>query len=44
MKPLLKQSAPELDPWLTVNSSAAWVCYVARQHDRVIAWCRHTLR
>ncbi len=44
-KPSLKPSA--LSSWirlcLTVNSSAAWVCYVARQYDRVIAWCRHTL-
>jgi TolB-like protein/Tfp pilus assembly protein PilF len=38
------ERAVELDPLcLTVNSSAAWVCYVARQYDRVIAWCRHTL-
>jgi TolB-like protein/Tfp pilus assembly protein PilF len=38
------ERAVELDPLcLTVNSSAAWVCYVARRYDRVIAWCRHTL-
>jgi tetratricopeptide (TPR) repeat protein len=38
------ERAVELDPLcLTVNSSAAWVCYAARQYDRVIAWCRHTL-
>ena len=38
------ERAVELDPLcLTVNSSAAWVCYVARQYDRVMAWCRHTL-
>jgi TolB-like protein/tetratricopeptide (TPR) repeat protein len=38
------ERAVELDPLcLTANSSAAWVCYTARQYDRVIAWCRHTL-
>jgi TolB-like protein/Tfp pilus assembly protein PilF len=38
------ERAVELDPLcLTVNSSAAWVCYAARQYDRVVAWCRHTL-
>jgi TolB-like protein/tetratricopeptide (TPR) repeat protein len=38
------ERAVELDPLcLTVNSSAAWVCYTARQYDRGIAWCRHTL-
>jgi len=38
------ERAVELDPLcLTVNSSAAWARYAARQYDRVITWCRYTL-
>jgi len=38
------ERAVELDPLcLTVNSSAAWVCYAARQYERAIARCRHAL-
>jgi TolB-like protein/Tfp pilus assembly protein PilF len=34
----------ELDPLcLVVNTSAAWVQYAARNYDRAMAWCRHTL-
>jgi len=38
------ERAVDLDPLcLTVNSSAAWARYAARQYDRVITWCRYTL-
>ena len=36
--------ACDLDPLcLVVNTSAAWVRYLARDYDLAIDWCRHTL-
>ena len=38
------QRACDLDPLcLVVNTSAAWVRYLAREYDEAIEWCRHTL-
>jgi TolB-like protein/Tfp pilus assembly protein PilF len=38
------QRACDLDPLcLVVNTSAAWVRYLAREYDEAIDWCRHTL-
>jgi TolB-like protein/Tfp pilus assembly protein PilF len=41
---LAVQRACDLDPLcLVVNTSAAWVRYLAREYDEAIDWCRHTL-
>jgi TolB-like protein/Tfp pilus assembly protein PilF len=41
---LAAQRACDLDPLcLVVNTSAAWVRYLAREYDEAIDWCRHTL-
>ena len=41
---LAAQRACDLDPLcLVVNTSAAWVRYLARDYDEAIEWCRHTL-
>jgi TolB-like protein/Tfp pilus assembly protein PilF len=41
---LAAQRACDLDPLcLVVNTSAAWVRYLAREYHEAIDWCRHTL-
>jgi TolB-like protein/Tfp pilus assembly protein PilF len=41
---LAAQRACDLDPLcLVVNTSAAWVRYLAQEYDEAIDWCRHTL-
>jgi TolB-like protein/Tfp pilus assembly protein PilF len=41
---LAAERACDLDPLcLVVNTSAAWVRYLAREYDEAIDWCRHTL-
>jgi TolB-like protein/Tfp pilus assembly protein PilF len=41
---LAAQRACDLDPLcIVVNTSAAWVRYLAREYDEAIDWCRYTL-
>ena len=41
---LAVQRACDLDPLcLVVNTSAAWVRYLAHEYDEAIDWCRHAL-